>query len=396
MTSVCIYFQVHQPERIKDYTFFDIGESHDYFNEELNVEVLNKVSDKCYLKANDILLEVLQRLEGKFRIAFSFSGIVLEQLEKHRPDVIESFKELIDTGYVEILSETYYHSLAFTFSKTEFDRQIKLHSDKVQELFGKKTSVFRNTELIYSNDLGQYLAKAGYKGVLAEGSEKIIKEKNPNYLFRSTGPAQIKILTKNYKLSDDVPFRFSDKNWSEYPLTPAKYAHRIHRFIEEADSINLFMDYETFGEHHWEEGGIFNFLNTVPEKVLRHLDFEFKTPSEVLSSYEARDVYDCPIYSSWADTERDISAWLGNTMQMDAAKKIYEWEKQVIKVNDPLLTDIWGKLQCSDHFYYMSTKGWNDGAVHKYFSPFNSPYDAYLHYMNILSDLEVRYFSKAK
>ena len=392
MPSVCLYFQVHQPIRIKNYTFFDIGESHDYFNDTLNEEVLNKVADKCYIKANAILHETLLKLNGQFKIAFSFSGIVLEQLQALRPDVIESFQKLVETGYVEILAETYYHSLAFAFSKTEFDRQIKLHSAKIEELFGLKPTVFRNTELIYSDDLAHHINDLGYSGILAEGSEKVLKEKSPNYVYASTRPGNIKVLTKNYSLSDDVAFRFSDQGWSEYPLSAARYANRVHRFADEADVISLFMDYETFGEHQWEETGIFQFLKLFPEKVLRHMDFDFKTPSEVVSAYIAKDIYESPEYSSWADTERDISAWLGNSMQIDAAKKLYEWEDKVLKLNEPKLSETWGKLQCSDHFYYMSTKGTNDGAVHGYFSPFTSPYDAYLHYMNILSDLEIQYF----
>ena len=396
MPSVCLYFQVHQPIRIKEYTFFDIGETHDYFNDSLNEEVLHKVSDKCYLKANAILLESIKKHEGKFKIAFSFSGIVLEQLEALRPDVLESFQALVNTGHVEILAETYYHSLSFAFSKTEFDRQLKLHSDKIKELFGQTPTIFRNTELIYSNDVANHVAKLGFIGILAEGSDKVLNNKSPNFLYRNTGPGNIKVLTKNYQLSDDVAFRFSDQGWSEYPMTATRYANRIHRFSEEADVIDLFMDYETFGEHQWEETGIFDFLKLMPDKLLRHLDFDFKTPSEVVATYPAKDVFDCPIYSSWADTERDISAWLGNSMQMDAAKKLYDWEGQVKELKNPKLTEIWGKLQCSDHFYYMSTKGYNDGAVHGYFSPFKSPYDAYLHYMNILSDLEIQFFSAGK
>jgi alpha-amylase len=313
MPSVCLYFQVHQPIRIREYTFFDIGEKHQYFNDKLNVEVLNKVSDKCYLKANAVLLETLEQMNGKFKVAFSFSGIVLEQLETHRPDVIASFKKLVDTGYVEILAETYYHSLAFIFSKPEFDRQVKMHSEKVEQLFGQQPSIFRNTELIYNNDLAEHVARLGYKGILAEGADAILKGSSPNFLHHSKGAKPIKVFTKNYALSDDVAFRFSDQNWGEYPLTPTRYANRIHRFADEADVVNLFMDYETFGEHQWEETGIFELMKIFPEKTLRHLDFDFKTPSEVLEKYEAKDTFDCPNYSSWADTERDTSAWLGNS-----------------------------------------------------------------------------------
>lgn len=392
MPSVCVYFQVHQPIRIREYTFFDIGERHDYFNEALNREIIDKVSDKCYLKANRVLQETIEKSKGKFKVAFSFSGIFLEQLQNLRPDVLESFQQLVATGQVEILAETYYHSLSFLFSKKEFDRQVKLHEDLVFALFGIKPQVFRNTELIYTNELATHLSLLGYKGVLAEGTEKILGSESPNYLHAAVGTKKIKVLTKNYLLSDDLAFRFSDKNWSEYPLTASRYANRIHRFADEADVINLFMDYETFGEHQWEETGIFPLLGTFPEKVLRHMDFDFKTPSELIGTYKAKTLYDCPDYSSWADTERDDSAWLGNSMQLDAAKKVYEWEEAILSTNDNELISLWGKLQCSDHFYYMSTKGWNDGAVHGYFSPFRSPHDAYLHFMNILSDLEMQYF----
>jgi alpha-amylase len=396
MPSVCVYFQVHQPIRIREYTFFDIGERHDYFNDALNLALIDRISDKCYLKANQVLLETLEKMGGEFKIAISFSGIFLQQIEQHRPDVLKSFKKLVDTGMVEILAETYYHSLAFNFSKSEFDRQVKLHEEKVLKLFGQKPKVFRNTELIYTNDLAIHLAAMGYQGVLAEGTEKILQQNSPNYVHAAEGTRKIKVLTKNYGLSDDLAFRFSDKNWSEYPLSPARYANRIHKFSEEADVINLFMDYETFGEHHWEETGIFDMLRYFPEKVLRHLDFDFKTPSEAIEKYEAKSAYDCPGYSSWADTERDASAWLGNSMQQDATKNIYEWEKRVLKSKNKELIEAWGKLQCSDHFYYMSTKGWNDGAVHGYFSPFRSPHDAYLHFMNILSDVEMRFFEVAE
>lgn len=396
MPSVCLYFQVHQPLRIREYTFFDIGERHDYFHDNLNLEVLNKVSDKCYLKANQALLETLTDMKGKFKVAFSFSGILLEQLERYRPDVLASFQQLVATGHVEILAETYYHSLSFLFSKKEFERQVKMHENKILQLFGQKPKTFRNTELVYSNDLGQHLAKMGYKAVLAEGAEKILNGASPNYLYSTKGEPSIKVLTKNYSLSDDLAFRFSDKNWSEYPLNASRYANRIHRFADEADVINLFMDYETFGEHQWEETGIFHLLRDFPKKLLRHMDFDFKTPSEVAKSYKAALIYDCPHYSSWADSERDTSAWLGNSMQTDAAHKVYEWEEAVLRTKDKALIDTWGKLQCSDHFYYMSTKTWNDGAVHSYFSPFRSPHDAYLHFMNILSDLEMQYFESVE
>ena len=388
MTSVCFYFQVHQPYRLKDYGFFKIGIDHSYEADEKNREILNKVADKCYIPANNKMLDLIDRFDGNFKIAFSFSGTVLEQFEKYRPDVLASFKKLVKTGMVEILSETYYHSLSFPNSRKEFERQVKLHADKVKELFGVTPTVFRNTELIFNNDIAFMAHKMGFKGILCEGVDRFLKERSPNFLYYSQGSKEIKCLLKNYTFSDDIAFRFSNRGWKEYPLTAAKFSKWVHNLDGKSDVINLFMDYETFGEHQWTETGIFKFLDTLPSELLKHQNFDFKTPSEVIEAYQAKETYDVPTYTSWADQERDLSAWLENAMQKEALQRIYNLEEKVLKTKDKTLIDTWSRLQTSDHFYYMSTKFMTDGDVHQYFSPYATPFDAYINYMNVLSDFE--------
>ncbi|MFI5218835.1 MAG: glycoside hydrolase family 57 protein [Bacteroidia bacterium] len=388
MPSICFYFQVHQPFRIKRYSFFDIGKDHFYEDDEKNRWVLNKVSDKCYLKANAKMLELIKRHKGKFRISYSLSGTVMEQFETYRPDVLKSFVELSKTGCVEFLSETYYHSLSYIYSKKEFKRQVEEHDKLIKKYFGQTPKVFRNTELIYNNDLAQFISKMGFNGILCEGVDRLLKDRTPNFVYAPKGTKKIKALLKNYSLSDDIAFRFSDKNWKEFPLNADKYAGWIHKVAGNGEVINLFMDYETFGEHQWENTGIFEFLDRLPAEIMKHPDFDFKTPSEVIEAYPVRDTYDVPDFTSWADAERDLSAWLSNNIEKEAFRRIYSLEKKVISSGNQDLIDTWGKLQTSDHFYYMCTKFWSDGDVHKYFSPYDSPYEAYIYYMNAYSDFE--------
>lgn len=388
MPSVCFYFQVHQPFRVKRYSFFDIGKDHFYEDDEKNRLILDKVSEKCYLKTNRKMLELINRHKGKFRISYSISGTALEQFEIHRPDVLQSFVDLAKTGCVEFLSETYYHSLSFLYSKTEFKRQVEMHKAKIQELFGVTPKVFRNTELIFNNELASYIERMGYKGILCEGVDHLLGTRTPNYLYQPAGTLKIKAFLKNYRLSDDVAFRFSDRNWTEWPLQADTFASWIHKVAGDGEVVNLFMDYETFGEHQWEETGIFEFLDHLPAEVLKHPDFDFKTISEAVDAYKVRDIYDVPDFISWADAERDLSAWLSNPMEKEAAKRLYALEDEVMKTENKDLIDVWGKLQTSDHFYYMCTKFWSDGDVHKYFSPYDSPYDAYIYFMNVLADFE--------
>lgn len=388
MPSICFYFQVHQPFRLRNYSFFDIGQNHFYEDEEKNRNVMNKVADKCYLKTNKKMLELIHRYNGKFKISYSISGMAIEQFEKYRPDVLRSFIDLAETGCVEFLSETYSHSLSFIYSKTEFTRQIKKHAELIKKYFNQLPKIFRNTELIYNNELAVFIENMGYNGIICEGVDWLLGGKSPNFLYRPVGTQNIKLLLKNYRLSDDIAFRFSDKGWQEFPLTADKFKHWIHSIAGNGETINLFMDYETFGEHQWESTGIFDFLNHLPIEIFKHPDFDFKTPSEVVSSYAAKDVYDAHNFISWADTERDLSAWLSNPMQQEAIRRIYSIEKNVLESGDANLLKVWERLQTSDHFYYMCTKFWNDGDVHKYFSPYDSPYDAYMYFMNVFSDLE--------
>jgi alpha-amylase len=388
MPSICFYFQVHQPFRIRRYSFFDIGQSHFYEDEDANREIMNKVAEKCYLPTNRKMLELIRRHEGRFRISYSLSGMVIEQFEKFRPDVLQSFMDLADTGCVEFLAETYSHSLSFIYSRDEFRRQVEKHAGLIKKYFNQVPKVFRNTELIYNNEVGMLAESMGYKGVICEGVDWLLNGRSPNFVYGAVNCEKTKLLLKNHRLSDDIAFRFSDRGWSEWPLTVDKFKNWVHSIAGNGETINLFMDYETFGEHQWESTGIFNFLDHLPGEILAHPDFDFKTPSEVLDAYPSRDTYDVHNYSSWADTERDLSAWLSNSMQHEAARRIYSLEADVKASGDPELLKVWERLQTSDHFYYMCTKFWNDGDVHKYFSPFDSPYEAYMHYMNIFSDVE--------
>ena len=387
-TSVCFYFQVHQPFRLRTYHFDQIGIDHYYENYDQNIEILNKVADKCYLPTNAKILELLMRHKGRFKVAFSISGVALEQFELYRPDVIRSFQALAATGNVEMLSETYYHSLSFNYSVEEFDRQVLMHREKIKALFGLEPAIFRNTELIFNNDLAAHVASLGYKGMLCEGTDRYLQTRLPNHIYSSPGITNFSLLLKNYRLSDDIAFRFSNHEWEDWPLTADKFSEWLHKHAGNAETINLFMDYETFGEHQWKETGIFDFLDNLPELILDHPDFYFRSPSEVIAAYPSRDVYDVPDFTSWADEERDLSAWKENEMQEEALTKIYSLEKAVKATGNEDLLKVWGKLQTSDHFYYMSTKFWADGDVHKYFSPFASPYDAATYYMNAVSDLE--------
>lgn len=388
MPSVCFYFQVHQPFRLADYDCFKIGNDHHYDNELKNREILDRVSQKCYLPANQTMLRLIHKLKGNFKISYSISGTAIEQFERYRPDVLQSFQDLAKTGCVEFLSETYYHSLSFLYSKDEFVRQIEKHRNKIKEHFKQEPVIFRNTELIYNNELADFISKLGYKGIICEGLDPVLGYRSPNFVHHPPGNKTIGCLLKNYKLSDDIAFRFSNRGWDEWPLTAPKFAQWVHATAGNGETINLFMDYETFGEHQWPETGIFDFLEHLPEQILKHKDFNFKTPSEVIKTYSPKGEYDVPYLSSWADIERDLSAWLGNSLQHDAMERVYQLESAVKLSGDESLLDRWAKLTTSDHFYYMSTKYWNDGDVHKYFSHYNSPYDAYINYMNVMTDLE--------
>jgi alpha-amylase len=389
MVSVCFYFQVHQPYRIRPYKIFDIGHSEDYFDEQKNKEIFEKVARKCYIPATKLLLELLEK-HPEFRFSFSFSGVFLEQMEQYSPETLKLFQKAVKTGRVEILSETYYHSLAFLFSKDEFKRQLELHRKKVRKLFGYQPKVFRNTELIYNNELAKFIEDLGYKGILAEGADHILEWRTPNYVYRPKNTEKIKLLLKNYRLSDDIAFRFSSREWNEHPLSAEKFSQWVNAVNGSGTNINLFMDYETFGEHQWEDSGIFEFMRHLPREILKNPDNNFKTPSELIQEYPEFGEIDMHSYVSWADVERDLTAWLGNSMQNAAIHRLYRLESEILKSRKKSLIDKWRKLQTSDHFYYMCTKWFNDGDVHKYFNPYSNPYDAFIYFMNSVEDLELR------
>ncbi|TAL48888.1 alpha-amylase [Patescibacteria group bacterium] len=394
MPAVCFYFQVHQPMRIKHYRLFDIGVDRDYFGERgegnLNNErVLRKVANKCYLPANRLLLSLLHR-HPEFKVSFSLSGVFLDAARQYLPELIFSFQQLVETGRVELLAETYYHSLSFLYSTDEFRQQVEKHRRLIEELFGVKPRVFRNTELIYNNEIAREAESLGFEALLAEGADHILEWRSPNFLYRPVGGRAIKILLKNYRLSDDLAFRFGERSWKEYPLTASKFAEWLTGHNGSSDVINLFMDYETFGEHQWEETGIFEFLVALPGELLSRRDNFFVTPGEAAARWEPVGELDVPHYVSWADIERDLSAWQSNEMQRKALESLYALEGAVLARQDLALLEDWRRLQTSDHFYYMCTKWFADGDVHKYFNPYESPYDAFISYMNVLHDMRLR------
>ncbi len=394
MPSVCFYFQVHQPYRTKKYRIFDVGQDHHYFNDKSdrdinNEKILHKVANKCYLPMNHTLLELLKK-HPEFKVTFSFSGVYLDQLEEFSPQTLKSFQKLVNTGQVEVLDETYYHSLAFLYSKDEFVRQVEKHRAKIKKLFGVTPTAFRNTELIYNNELAQYIEGMGYKAIVAEGADHLLGWRSPNFLYRSPGTTKIKTLLKNYRLSDDIAFRFSSRDWAEWPLKAETFAHWVNAVNGNGNIINLFMDYETFGEHQWEDTGIFEFMKALPGEILKNPDNDFVTVTEAAKRYPVVGEFDAHNFVSWADVERDLSAWLSNNMQHEAIGNIYSLEKDALATKDEAIIEDWRKLQTSDHFYYMCTKWFADGDVHKYFNPYDTPYEAFIAYNNVVHDLSLR------
>lgn len=351
---------------------------------------LERIVKKSYLPTNRLLLELIEKSRGRFKVSFSITGTLLEQLEQYFPEVIESFQKLIKTGSCELLSETYYHSLAFLYSRKEFENQVELHQKKIKELFNYTPATFRNTELIFNNEMAVAIERMGFKAVLAEGADYVLGWRSPNFVYSAKGAPNLKVFLRNYKLSDDISFRFSNQDWQEWPLTADKFASWVNNFNGSGQVINLFMDYETFGEHQWQETGIFNFLEHFPFKILEHPDNNFKTVSEAAQIYSPVGELDIPDIITWADTERDLSAWLGNKIQQTAASSLYNLESLVLKTEDEQLIDNWRKLQTADNFYYMCTKWFADGDVHKYFNPYESPYECFISFMNILQDLKLR------
>ncbi|MCL2727812.1 MAG: glycoside hydrolase family 57 protein [Bacteroidales bacterium] len=388
--TICFYFQVHQPYRLRQYRFFDIGKSDYYFDDFANRNFMERIAERCYLPMNRLMLDLIAAHDGNFKIAYSISGIALQQFEEYAPEVLKSFQSLAATGCVEFLAETFAHSLASLASEDEFRKQVSLHAGTIERLFGKRPVTFRNTELIYSDTIGAAVADMGYQAMLAEGAKHILGWKSPHFLYTNVINPKLKLLLRNFNLSDDIAFRFSNRDWEKWPLTAGNFADWLGSVGQNDEIINLFMDYETFGEHQPMSTGIFEFMRHLPAAILQKGDFEFLTPSEAATKHQPIAPLHVPFAISWADEERDVSAWLGNELQNEAFSKLYALEDAVRERNNPQIDSDFKNLQASDHFYYMCTKFFSDGAVHKYFNPYSTPYEAFINYMNVISDFAIR------
>ena len=390
MKSVCLNFQIHQPFRFRKYRFFDIGNDAYYYDDFANETFMRKVADQSYLPANKIILEQIQKYKGKFKVTFSLSGVVIDQFKLYAPEVIESFAKLAATGCVEFLSETYANSMVSLNDKDLFESQVRTHDDLIEELFGQRPKVFRNTELIYSDELGDTVQKMGFEAMITEGAKHVLGWKSPNYLYCNGLNPRLKVLMRNFRFSDDLSFRFGNKAWSEYPLTAEKYAGWMAALPKEEEVVNVFINYETFGQLQPKSTGIFDFLKNLPGAILKTGQLQFATPSEVVATLQPVSAVHVLYPISWADEERDLSAWLGNELQKEAFDKLYQLKGRMSICHDATLLKDWDYLQTIDHFYYMCTKFFSDGEVHKYFNPYNTPYEAFINYMNILSDFKIR------
>ena len=386
--NICLYFQVHQPTRLRQYRFFDIGKDSHYYDDFTDRTIMRRVAQKCYLPMNKILLDAIKAHKGSFKVTFSITGTALDQFARYAPEVIDSLKALADTGCVEFLAETYYHSLASLSSEAEFRHQVLKHKAAIEHYFGVSPKAFRNTELIYSDAIGYQVYDMGFKTMLTEGAKHIMGWRSPDFVYSCDAQPRLKLLLRNYSLSDDIAFRFSDRNWNEWPLTCDKFLSWMK--ASDGDILNLFMDYETFGEHQSEESGIFEFMKQFPETVLADGGFSFVTPSTAATKLRAVGPLSVPEAISWADEERDVSAWLGNELQQDAFNKLYAQTEKLSILNDATLWEEFGRLQESDHLYYMCTKFFSDGEVHQRFNPYDTPYEAFINYMNVLSDFIIR------
>lgn len=389
MKTICFYFQVHQPFRLKRYRFFDIGRDHYYYDDFANEEIIHRIASRSFLKANALLSEMIQESRNKFKVAISISGIALEQMEIYVPEAIDSFKELAKTGCVEFLAETYSHSLASLGDPEEFEIQVREHSRKIELLFNQTPKVLRNSDLIYSDDISEMVSAMGYKGMLMDGVKHLLGWKSPNYLYHSATNPSLKLLLRNSKFSEDISLRFSNYDWNEYPLTADKFMSWIASTPESEQLINLFMNYEALGNLQPAESGIFDFLKALP-RFAAEKNISFSTPSEILNKMKSVDAISAPYPCSWSEEERDVSPWLGNVLQKEAFDKLYSIGERVRLGSDKRIKQDWTYLQASDHFYYMSTRHILNGAAHGYFSPYDTPYEAFNNYMNVLSDFIVR------
>ncbi len=399
MRAICLYLHIHQPIRYRQYSIFDVGNVSNYFTDEYNgrqsnERIFKKVTEKSYRPMLALLEENAKR-HNDFKVSLSITGTWIEQAAKWAPDLLASIKRLVNRGQAEIVGETYYHSLAFFYNKEEFETQVNKHADLIEKLFGTRPKVFRNTELAYNDELAHWADRRGYNAILAEGWEKVLGWHSPNYVYKPAGCNNIRLLLKNYRLSDDIAFRFSDRKWTEWPLTVSKYQEWINLECLRGNLINLFMDFETFGEHQWADTGIFDFMNKFIASWLSEYENKFVTVSEAAELMEPADEISMPDTVTWADTERDLSAWLSNSLQKSAMETVYSMRNDVLATDDPNLISDWRKMTTSDHPYSMCTKYWNDGDVHAYFSAYASPYESFMYFSNVLRDIEYR-IKKAK
>ena len=387
MKAICFYFEVHHPEQLRQYHFFDIGKQHDYFDYYRNRTEIEQLARECYLPANALLLELIERYRGRFKVAFSLSGSAIELLELHAPEVIHSFQALARTGQVEFLCEPYAHSLSSLSADTnEFERDVKRHIQRIEALFGQTPVTFRNTSLIYSDSIGERIARLGFHTILTEGAKHILGWRNPNFVHHHPNNEKVKILLKNAKLSDDISLRFSSKDWNEYPLTAEKYAHWLKDSLRDSDVVNLFMHYQALGKYNTPDSGIFDFLRYLPQYMLDDPQYAFMTPKEVVATFVPKEAIYVPNPISWTDEERDITSWLGNELQQNAFEELFALSGKVEATADEAIERTYSRLQCSNHFNYMSTKFIPVEQRLKKVSPYSSPYDAYINYMNVLSD----------
>jgi alpha-amylase len=390
LTAIVLYFHVHQPFRLRKYTFFDIGVDDRWFDDAVNGRIVRRVAERCYLPMNALLVRQILRTDGAFRCALSITGTALDQMERWAPKALASFRALVATGCVDLVSETSHHSLAFLADQAEFRAQVASHTDRLESVFGRRPTTFRNTELLFDNDVAKTAEELGFTAMLAEGADHVLGLRSAHRLYRPPGCRKIKVLLRDYRFSDDIAFRFTNRSWPEWPLTPDKFAGWLADAPEESSQIGIFMDYETAGEHQWRETGIFEFMENLPDAVAKSPRLAFGTPASVAKA--ERDVLrvDVPRPVSWADAERDLSAWLGNDMQRAAHDALYALLPEVRRRDDAALLSAWRRLSASDHVYYMSTKFASDGEVHSYFSPYSSPHDAFIAYMNVLDDFARR------
>ena len=394
MTSIVFYFQVHQPYRLRHYDHFDIGGGAvDYFDDEENARIVRRVADKCYVPMNEVLLEAIEETKGEFRCAFSISGTALQQMEDWAPAALDTFVALAETGCVEFLCETGYHSLAALADPIEFEAQVRGHRARIERLFGQTPTSFRNTELIFDNGIARRLEDLGFQTLLGEGADHLLGWRSPRRVYRPLGCEKMKLLLRDYLLSDDIAFRFSNPEWAEHPLMAETYAGWLHGIGDEDTFVGLFMDYETFGEHQWAATGILDFMRALPRLVLADPGTRFETPAQLAAAHPAVADLDAPRPISWADAERDLTAWLGNHMQRAAHEALYGLADDVRRaaaLGHAQLQETWRKLTTSDHVYYMATKWHSDGDVHEYFTPYDSPHDSFIVFMNVLDDFRKR------